>query len=303
MATITGRAGNDVLRGGPDDDILDGRAGADVMYGGGGDDIYFVDNVGDEVRESANAGVDQVVSSVTFNIGRQSIEELTLIGSANISALGSTLENTLHGDSGNNLLDGKSGADAMYGGAGNDIYYVDNTGDTVHEASNEGVDKVISSVSYSVSGQSIEQLTLTGNANINATGNTLANTLVGNSGDNRIEGGLGNDTLTGGSGSDTFVFDTALTANVDTITDFNAANDKIQLDRSTFTAITQLGTLSAAAFHIGTAAHDSNDYIVYNSATGDLLYDRDGTGAAAAVKFAHLNGTPALTNASFTVVA
>ena len=62
-------------------------------------------------------------------------------------------------------------------------------------------------------------------------------------------------------------------------------------------------TLSASAFVVGTAAGDANDRIIYNTATGDLFYDRDGTGATAAVQFAHLNGTTAISNTNFLVVA
>jgi serralysin len=109
--------------------------------------------------------------------------------------------------------------------------------------------------------------------------------------------------MTGGSGMDTFVFDSALAGNIDTVADFSAPNDTIQLDQSIFTALTTLGTLSATAFFTGAAAHDSNDRIVYNSASGDLFYDRDGTGAIAAVQFAHLNSTPAISSSNFTVVA
>ena len=70
--------------------------------------------------------------------------------------------------------------------------------------------------------------------------------------------------------------------------DFNAANDTIQPDRSVFTAITTLGTLAAAAFFAGAAAHDADDRIIFNSATGNLFYDRDGIGDVAAVQFARL---------------
>ena len=148
----------------------------------------------------------------------------------------------------------------------------------------------------------VENLTLTGAGNINGTGNALANTITGNAGNNLIDG-RGNDTLTGGGGQDTFLFDSALSANIDTVADFDAANDTIRLDQSIFTAITGLGTLSAAAFFKGAAAHDADDRVIYNSATGDLLYDRDGTGAVAAVQFAHLNGAPAIGNTNFNVVA
>jgi serralysin len=77
----------------------------------------------------------------------------------------------------------------------------------------------------------------------------------------------------------------------------------IQLDRSIFAAITTLGSLSAATFFKGTAAHDADDRIIYNSLTGSLLYDSDGTGANAAVQFAKLTGAPTISNTNFTVVA
>ena len=58
----------------------------------------------------------------------------------------------------------------MIGGLGNDTYVVDNVGDVVTEALNEGTDTVQSSVSFAL-GANVENLTLTGSANINGTGN------------------------------------------------------------------------------------------------------------------------------------
>jgi Ca2+-binding RTX toxin-like protein len=290
--TLTGNSGNNQLY---------GAAGADAMAGGAGDDTYYVDDIGDSVTEASGAGTDLVYSSIGYALGNN-VENLILTGSGNINGYGNSLANTLTGNAGNNALNGLAGADVMAGGAGNDTYFVDNAGDAVVEASGAGTDLVYSSIGYGL-GNNVENLTLTGSGNINGYGNSLANTLTGNAGNNFIAGGLGNDMLTGGGGQDTFLFDTALAGNVDTVADFNGSNDTIRLDQSVFTAITTLGTLSAAAFFAGAAAHDSDDRIIFNSATGNLFYDSDGTGAAAAVQFAHLNGAPSVSNTSFNAVA
>ena len=143
-----------------------------------------------------------------------------------------------------------------------------------------------------------------GSGNDTLTGDGLANTLSGGAGTDVLTGGAGNDTLSGGAGADQFVFNTALNAatNVDTITDFTVVDDTIQLENAVFTQFATPGTLTAAAFYAGAAAHDADDRIIYNAATGDLSYDVDGTGAAAAVKFATLSTGLALANTDFLVI-
>ena len=89
------------------------------------------------------------------------------------------------------------------GGAGDDTYYV-STGDTVTERANEGIDVVYAGVSWTL-GRNLEHLTLTGSADIDATGNGLANVLTGNSGNNWLDGKGGADTMAGGAGDDTYV--------------------------------------------------------------------------------------------------
>ena len=81
----------------------------------------------------------------------------------------------------------------MAGGLGNDTYVVDDASDVVTEALNEGTDTVQSSITYTL-GANVENLTLTGGANINATGNGDANVLTGNTGNNVLDGGVGADT-------------------------------------------------------------------------------------------------------------
>ena len=162
-----------------------------------------------------------------------------------------------------------------------------------------------SSISFSLGGKQVENLTLTGSANINGTGNSFVNKLIGNSGNNILNGGSGSDTLTGLGGNDSFVFDTALGAtNVDTITDFNVVNDTIRLENAIFTTIAGTGTLTAAQFVAnasGTAA-DSSDRIVYETDTGKLFYDSNGNAAGGAVQFGLLTSGLAVTNADFLVI-
>jgi uncharacterized protein YkwD len=128
--------------------------------------------------------------------------------------------------------------------------------------------------------------------------------LYAREGNDRLEGGAGNDRLYGGSGNDTFTFNTALNAatNVDQIIDFSPVYDTMEIENAVFTSLTNAGTLSNAAFHTGSAAHDTDDRIIYNSGDGALSYDPDGTGAAAAIKFAQLAAGLNLTNADFIVV-
>ncbi len=127
---------------------------------------------------------------------------LTLLGVQSIDGSGNALNNTLIGNSGANELNGAGGADNMYGGKGNDIFYVDNADDVVHENSGQGVDTVVSSISYTLHAY-LENLTLRGSLPISGTGNTDSNTITGGSGANTLIADIGNDTLDGGAGADT----------------------------------------------------------------------------------------------------
>lgn len=206
---LGGDGGNDTLYGGDGDDIMDGGMLADNMLGGAGDDIYVVDNAGDIVTEYINQGIDTVQSSISFTL-TANVENLTLTGTTAINGTGNELDNVLIGNSaknkllgnaGNDTLDGGAGVDTMQGGVGDDTYIVDSARDNVIENLNEGIDSVQSSVSYTLAAN-VENLTLTGIAAINGTGNGLNNLLTGNSAVNTLSGSTGNDILQGGAGND-----------------------------------------------------------------------------------------------------
>ena len=208
---LRGLDGNDYLFGGDlGDDTLDGGAGADTMDGGAGNDTHYVDNAADKVIEAASGGTDTVFASVNWTLGAgQEVEYLRVNGSAGRTLTGNEFNNKLIGGAGGDrlngglgadFLDGRAGADRMFGGAGNDIYYVDDLGDVVREATATGVDDggtdlVNSSVSY-VLGSFVEKLSLTGGDAIDGTGNGLDNVITGNSGVNHLYGGGGDDKLT-----------------------------------------------------------------------------------------------------------
>lgn len=232
--TIFALAGNDIIDGGAGADYMDGGIGDDTYFV----DQFSDDGISlndDQVIEAAGAGVDLVNSTVSY-ILTANVENLTLLGSAAINGTGNDLANIITGNGANNILsgglgddtlnggdgndtllggagadrlDGGTGADVMTGGADNDIYFVDTftddgnsaNDDQVIEAAGGGIDTVNASVSF-ILGNEVENLTLTGTAAINGTGNALANVLTGNSAANTLLGLDGNDTINGNAGED-----------------------------------------------------------------------------------------------------
>ena len=215
---INGR-GNDMdnkIVGNDYDNILDGKAGTNDLWGGKGDDTYIINasNANDTCHEGENEGNDTIKASITYTITRANIENLILTGTDDIDGRGNKLGNYIEGNSGSNVLRGVNGNDTLYGGGGvdslyggadDDTYILDNDTTLIKEMANEGNDTVLSSISYTLT-NNVENLTLTGNENLNATGNTLDNVINGNSADNILEGKKGNDTISGGEGNDTYVF-------------------------------------------------------------------------------------------------
>jgi len=170
----------------------------------------------------------------------------------------------------------------MQGGAGSDTYYVDNAGDRVIEAAGAGTDRVYASVSHALAAN-VENLTLTGTAKINGTGNSLANTLVGNAasnvlnggtgadviqggaGNDLLVGGLGRDVMSGGSGADTFRFSSTAEsgrgAARDVIRDFQHGVDHFDL-----------AAIDASTRHAGNQAFHFIGAKAFTGAAGEVAY-------------------------------
>jgi Ca2+-binding RTX toxin-like protein len=201
--SLTGSDGDDGLNGRAGNDTLNGGLGSDILSGEEGDDTYHVDSELDIIHEQANEGSDQIVSSVSFNLSLRGahVENLELIGSANLTATGNSLANTIVGNSGSNTLDGGAGSDDLTGGQGNDTYIVD-AGDTVHEAAGEGRDTVLLGFNLYTLTSNVEDLTYTGAGGFTGTGNDLNNFIRGNIGNDILAGSLGDDSLHGGAGAD-----------------------------------------------------------------------------------------------------
>jgi len=318
--TLRGDNGDDTLLGLNGNDILIGGGGRDVLDGGGGVDTasYAGSRRGVEVdltlagpQNTRGAGLDTLISIENLT-GSDFADRLTGDDRSNVLSGGGGDDrlsggggnDRLDGGDGNDRLDGGTGVDLLIGGFGNDTYVVDNTADTVIENSPfGGKDLVMASISYRL-GDNIENLTLTGDGDIDGTGNALDNILIGNAGDNVLNGGAGRDVLTGGLGRDTFVFDNFVPQNRgDVIKDFVSGTDQIALSAAVFTALAGNGpgALRPDMLAIGTAALTPDQHLVYNPQTGALLYDIDGSGGAAAVLIATLSGHPVLSAADIII--
>ena len=237
IENATGGAGNDTLLGNQaantlvgngGNDLLDGGTGADLMVGGLGNDRYKVDNAGDVIVELAEQGEDSVETAISFTLST-GFEHLTATVHTGLNLTGNDLVNIIAGGNGNDVLDGKAGADRMIGGAGNDTYHVDDAGDIIDDFS--GSDTVVVTTSYVLTGDIIENVSLAGTANLNATGNGLANRLTGNSGDNILDGAGGTDVMNGGLGNDIYHVDVAGEA----VEEFDAGIDEVRTALAAFT--------------------------------------------------------------------
>ncbi len=325
---ISGRGGADSLYGGAEGDTLDGGDGGDNLWGGTGADLLIggTDAGIDYARyDDANHGNLTIRLDGGANVGAaalgdtySSIEGL-VGGAGNDTVFGNASANYLFGSGGNDNMYGQAGADyinggegtnQLWGGAGADNHiggsgldyarYDDaNWGNLIIRLDAPAVNLGAVAVGDTYTG--IEGL-VGGLGSDAVIGNASNNYLFGGGGADYIDARVGNDYMNGGVGADRFVFATALNAatNVDVVADFTHGTDDFNLAKSIFTAMG--ATLDASELRLGTAAADANDYIIYNSANGQLFYDANGSGAGGQTLFATVTAGTVLDVGDFVMV-
>ncbi len=287
--TLLGGQGFDNLFGEAGDDVLDDRAntlpaaysvrganfaggeGNDTLFGGAADDlVQFSGAYGSDVV-SGGGGRDSITFEQAFSSVFVDLSQGFATGGGTGSASVSSIEN-VYGGALDDLLIGNSGANLLSGAS------------FFHHEPSQGAD---------------------GNATL--FGLTGHDTLLGGSGNDWLQGDGWSDTLNGGAGSDSFVWAEAGTSQVDRVLDFEHGTDELLFDSSYFKTMGAPGPwldgderFYAAAG--ATSGHDSDDRLVYNTSTGALYYDADGSGTGAAQVVATFSGAPGISATDITVI-
>ena len=221
----TGNAANDVITantgadtlvaGSGTDTLISGTTAVDSLVGGSGADQFIVNNSGDSVSAISHSGVDTILASVSFTLPTL-ISALTLTGSANLTGAAVSGSNSITGNAGNDVLQAGSGYDTLVAGSGidtfvggssYDTFVINNAADVLENLSTVG-NTVVSSVNYTMP-TNVVTLTLTGNANLQATGNAQTDEITANSGNDTLIAGSGTALFNAGTGLDVFVVNSA----------------------------------------------------------------------------------------------
>lgn len=276
---IDGLGGDDSIDGDLGDDTISGGAGTNTLIGNLGFDTLVIEGVvtsktrislttirvigtlpdGKPFNHTAT-GFEQVldngvIKAVVFFMGESSTDfvQQTVIAETpvlpTITAL--VAGQTLNGNGSANTIGGGAGSDDIAGLDGNDT----------------------------LKGQGGDDWLFGGNGN---------DTMDGGTGDDTLDGGPGSDRLTGGPGKDIFLFSTALSGGADVITDYKVTEDTIRIFKSLVGNL-PTGDLAATAFkNTAQGAVDADDRIIYESSTGKLFFDSNGSAAGGRVLIATL---------------
>jgi hypothetical protein len=324
---IIGLGGNDRLEGLAGNDSLFGGTGNDTVQGGIGNDTNTIRDFDDLDFFDGGDGTDHLILAPADNrnllvdVGRGIVGDLRVGGQTFVNVERFTTgggNDRLVGDAANNIFQGGAGNDTIQGNGGDDTAIFSDFDDIDLFDGGSGVDHLILTPTDNrnllvdvargivgdlrVGGQNfvnVERFT-TGGGNDRLVGDGLNNILEGGAGNDTLQGGIGSDLLVGGAGSDRFIFD-SLNDVGDTISDFVVASDSLQINAANFGAGLQAGTLNASQWVLGSVATDSSDRFLYDSATGQLLFDADGTGANAAVQVATFTNKPALSASNLVI--
>ncbi|BBE71624.1 calcium-binding protein [Oharaeibacter diazotrophicus] len=331
--TIKGTGGDNNLMGTDEPDRMYGYAGNDWLVGKGGNDLLIGGPGADQVQgdlgndtasyADAKAGV---VASLYTGVGSEGdAAGDVLIAIENLT--GSKFADTLTGYYDPNILKGGAGNDKLYGLDGDDQLYVGigtdlaDGGPGTDLVSYLGVGRGVTVDLQTPSANkgealgdsyvSIEDVGGTGYADV-LYGSTVRNRLVGYGGADKLDGRGGSDFLVGGPGKD------VLTGGVggdyfrqfspgegpDTVVDFSLAEgDKVSIDAAGFG-----GTLAAGALPVSALVKGSNpvppstaSVFLYDTDTGQIFFDVDGTGSQPKVELMTLVGVPAIDVGDFQV--
>jgi Ca2+-binding RTX toxin-like protein len=205
----------------------------------------------------------------------------------------SAYDDKVYGHAGRDKIFGYDGADELQGGTGRDRLY-----------GGWGNDRLIGGTQADFINGGTGWDKLRGeDQNDNLRGMEGSDQLWGGNGDDALNGGTGKDVLIGGAGNDRFIFNAPLVApNIDRIRDYDPADDTIELENGIFSGLKR-GALSASAFDSNTSgrAMDASDRIIYETDTGKLFFDPDGTGSQARAHFATLDRSLDLRHTDFLV--
>lgn len=238
----------------------------------------------------------------TFDETTTNTEEYAVVttsGAENDTLTTNTKDSTLmDGQDGDDYLLGGTGDDTLYGGAGNDYLYGDAGNDTLYggaDADNlvgaDGHDTLYGGTGNdSLKGNLGNDALSGGDGNDYLNGGAGDDMLYGGAGDDILLGGVGNDALYGGAGNDiltgyggadTFHFLASDGAgSVDTITDFNAGMDHIDISDllsgydpvtdaiSDFVRVTDNGEFSTVSVDSDGGGDNFTDIAVIQNITG-----------------------------------
>ena len=267
--TIQGSARAELIKGFGNDDLLEGNDGEDILFGGDGHDTLQGGN-NDDVLYGGHGN-----DKLTGNNGDDHLQ-------------GGDGHDSLNGGDGNDTHNGGAGNDEIFGQAGNDLIFGDNSQDSLDNDSNhdrihggEGADTI--------------------------NGGQGMDLIHGGEGADIINGGQGMDHLVGGPEEDSFIFGGKglefHDLGIDTIEDFNPAEDHILLSKDSFSGL-EGEKISLEVLENISADSFSNADLIYDRATGHLIYNANAEvpGAGDGGNFARLNTDLDLSENNFHIV-